>query len=1080
MRWWLPWSVAFVLSLSWGAACHADDAACEQTEAIAAIESLGGKVKIDAANPEIPTCSVTFSEVMTDDGALVHLRKLPNVTELHLNCPNVTDVGLKSLAGMTDLKTLVLGGMRYDHFLPSDDWTPRLVPSQVTDAGLENLTAMSQLRELHLSGTQITDAGLKHLAGLTKLDTLYLDQTSITDTGLVHLAGLVELETLDLGKTGITNAGLEHLRPLRRLETLDLSGAKIEDEGVAHLCALPQLSCLVFDGAPLTDRGLETLSRMRQLDWLVLNRARITDAGLKHLAKLPRLKVLHLLGNPITDAGLKTLSEFRELKELVLETKGITDDGLVYLTRLAHLETLWLRGTNITDAQLDVFTRMPHLQNLGLENTEVTAEGHEDLQQAMPLCHVTWRASESVSAIGHSATASAVEEDSADYPEDDELDELQSGHVDTVRLMDILTKDENPLKRGLAALEIGQALSRRTWQSNDGQDLSDKLMKMLVAAAHDDKEESVRIAAVVALAQHDPFPWDLFGEFLAAPSPRVRVVAALRIGERYPKPEADDGSGDRIIGGEEADEEENEDTGPVGPPWLIRALRHEDSAVRGLAALATEKDSVDRKAALPILLAALQQEDTCPIHDLVRGDPPYIEEAALTYIGLIGPDAVEAVPILLDRVARPQPPTSLLGSGRSWVSPMAMVEALVGIGRPAVPELVEKVTTKYGPTRLVAAMALAGIGEHRDKAVPVLIRSLHGESTYYCRGGMPHRHDVAVLAACGHEAVPALLEATKSAEIGYHAYEALTGMQHDADAVVPLLANALSSPDVSIRRVAASVLGFLEEHAEPAIPALRRALKDPDETIAQNATVTLAAVRMRGFEGANAWGEPSRPFTDDDHLKLFAELVLLERLDLAETSITGSGLAYLRDFKRLRELRLPRTLRDVGLQHIGHLTTLETLYLENSHITDAGMAYLGGLTRLEELDLQETAITDVGLRYLAQMPRLAKLNVGYAASITDGGITHLRQCTRMRHLDLRGTEVTDACLVHIACMKDLEYLALSDHITDAGLAQLEGLCRLQHLSFGRSKVTKQALLRLKAALPSCSVWYMDGPNTERL
>ena len=82
----------------------------------------------------------------------------------------------------------------------------------MTDADLEHLKGLSQLRSLDLSGTQITDAGLEHLSELTQLHVLILWNTAVTDAGLKHLKRLPALRTLGLRGTRITDAGVEHLR----------------------------------------------------------------------------------------------------------------------------------------------------------------------------------------------------------------------------------------------------------------------------------------------------------------------------------------------------------------------------------------------------------------------------------------------------------------------------------------------------------------------------------------------------------------------------------------------------------------------------------------------------------------------------------------------------------------------------------------------------------------------------------------------------------------------------------------------------------------------------------------------------
>ena len=63
----------------------------------------------------------------------------------------------------------------------------RLRFTQVTDAGLKELSALKNLTNLHLGGTQVTDAGLKELSALTNLIELYLSGTKVTDAGIREL-----------------------------------------------------------------------------------------------------------------------------------------------------------------------------------------------------------------------------------------------------------------------------------------------------------------------------------------------------------------------------------------------------------------------------------------------------------------------------------------------------------------------------------------------------------------------------------------------------------------------------------------------------------------------------------------------------------------------------------------------------------------------------------------------------------------------------------------------------------------------------------------------------------------------------
>ena len=134
----------------------------------------------------------------------------------------VTDAGLQHLKGLTQLKTVHL-------------------PEAITDAGLAHLQGLTQLQLLSLSETKVTDAALEQIKDLGQLKALFLKKTNVTDAGLKDLRGLSRLERLDLSETKVTDAGLEHLKGLATLKTLSLAGTQVSEAGVKSLqAALPQ------------------------------------------------------------------------------------------------------------------------------------------------------------------------------------------------------------------------------------------------------------------------------------------------------------------------------------------------------------------------------------------------------------------------------------------------------------------------------------------------------------------------------------------------------------------------------------------------------------------------------------------------------------------------------------------------------------------------------------------------------------------------------------------------------------------------------------------------------------------------
>ncbi|HUS93108.1 MAG TPA: hypothetical protein VM695_14715, partial [Phycisphaerae bacterium] len=273
-----------------------------------------------------------------NDADLAALRDVKGIAELRMGGgpvgaagPYITDAGLASLSGWTDLKVLYLPG------LPVHD------------------------RLRYPNVTHFTDAGLAHLRGLTKLEKLVLLDQEITDEGLADLSGLTELRELWLDFIPLSDAGLEHLSALRKLQVLRLYGARITDNGLGHLAGMTDMRDLQLGRAGVTDKGLAAV-----------------------IGKMHKLETLDLQGDPVSDDGLPALANLTNLRWLALHNTPITDAGLKQVARLHKLEYLFLDGTDITDAGLAELAGLKQLKRLKLEKTAVTAEGVRKLKLSLP------------------------------------------------------------------------------------------------------------------------------------------------------------------------------------------------------------------------------------------------------------------------------------------------------------------------------------------------------------------------------------------------------------------------------------------------------------------------------------------------------------------------------------------------------------------------------------------------------------------------------------------------------------------------------------------------------------------------
>jgi len=112
-------------------------------------------------------------------------------------------------------------------------------------------------------------------------------------------------------------------------------------------------------------------------------------------------------------------------------------------------------------------------------------------------------------------------------------------------------------------------------------------------------------------------------------------------------------------------------------------------------------------------------------------------------------------------------------------------------------------------------------------------------------------------------------------------------------------------------------------------------------------------------------------------LKFLGQLRKVKRLDLAYASVSDTGLEYLRNLTKLRELLISTSygakITDSGLPHLSRMSNLEKLELRHTDVTDAGLVHLKGMENLRELCLAGTKVSDTGMTHFEGMSNLEKL-----------------------------------------------------------------------------------------------------------
>lgn len=185
----------------------------------------------DLPSLQMLSCYATGSG-FTDE-SVQHLMRFPTLHELNLGRTEITDDGVVNLASVAKqhlprLEHLYLG-----------QW-------MLTDRGLKAVAAIPTLRTLHYGLSQhVTDEGLASLAG-SQINELSLYTTNITDAGVDSLLEMKQLKRLVISRTKITVVGILRLKDLPNLQSIDAREQLTKDELLMVRQQLPHIDIRAY------------------------------------------------------------------------------------------------------------------------------------------------------------------------------------------------------------------------------------------------------------------------------------------------------------------------------------------------------------------------------------------------------------------------------------------------------------------------------------------------------------------------------------------------------------------------------------------------------------------------------------------------------------------------------------------------------------------------------------------------------------------------------------------------------------------------------------------------------------------
>ena len=209
---------------------------------------------------------------------------------------------------------------------------------------------------------------------------------------------------------------------------------------------------------------------------------------------------------------------------------------------------------------------------------------------------------------------------------------------------------------------------------------------------------------------------------------------------------------------------------------------------------------------------------------------------------------------------------------------------------------------------------------------------------------------------------------------------------------------------------------------------------------------------------------------DDPYDAAFFEhvghLTTLESLNIIATKFNDEWMTSLAKLTNLKALRFTNNgkLSDAGMAKLAGLKNLENFSFVGTQMTGKAYAQFDDFTKLTRVSHRGSSIDDEGLRQLCDhLPNLESLSLAHA-KFTDAGAPHLAKLTKLKGLEVGAAKATPQALKHIAKLP-LEYLQLGEGFeSGACFPLIKDIATLRRLTLTNPQTLTDADLQALAGL----------------
>lgn len=203
----------------------------------------------------------------------------------------------------------------------------------------------------------------------------------------------------------------------------------------------------------------------------------------------------------------------------------------------------------------------------------------------------------------------------------------------------------------------------------------------------------------------------------------------------------------------------------------------------------------------------------------------------------------------------------------------------------------------------------------------------------------------------------------------------------------------------------------------------------------------------------------------------------LESLNIISTKFNDEWMPNIAKLTNLKNLRFTNngSLTDAGMVQLAGLKNLESFSFVGTKITGRAYAKFEGFTKLIKVSHRGSSIDDEGLKELCDhLPNLESISLAHA-KFTDAGAPSLAKLTKLKGLEL-GAHATPAALKNIIALP-LEYLQLGEGFDKSeSLPIIKDIKTLKRLTLTNCKTTTDDDFKVLATITQLESLELGSPS----